>query len=133
MSLKISGKILLQDTACIKCDSIIKLYSKTDTVRCENCGAFYGSYNLNINEQEIEYTYDFSSFRCILSGIKKCENICPAPFMFCKEHTTDECFEKVNSELKYSEKRIADIKEKLERMEESKKNWIIKELSGIDE
>lgn len=123
----------MQDTVCVKCDSIIKLYAKTEAIRCENCGANYKSAGFDLNEQDIECSYEFNEFKCILGGIKKCENTCPAPFMFCREHTTDECFNKINSELQYAEKRFNDIKEKIERMEESKKNWIIKDLSRIDE
>jgi ribosomal protein S27E len=132
LSLKVSGRISMQDTDCIKCDNLIRLFARSDTIRCDNCGATYNFVDSTNGDQHIEFMYEFVEFRCVLGGMEKCHNPCPAPSMFCKEHVSDESFKRTNSELQYAEKRIGEVKEKIRRMEESKKVWIIQKLSGID-
>lgn len=134
MTLHITGRISLQDSKCEKCDSTIQVWKKTDSIKCKHCGALYEITSTDISSENLSFTYDFISFKCVHSDISgPCENSCPAPGMYCKEHVSDKSFKGAKDSIKYAEVRLQDAKDTLERMEESKKTWLIQEVSGLDE
>lgn len=136
----------MQDLICIKCDNAIRLYSQDESIKCGKCGkcgecgAYYVS-RLGSNQtvqvsasNEIEIEYEFVEFRCIQSDyFKLCSNVCPAPYMFCQEHTDDKNVDSAIRDVQYNEKRLQTSKDKLEKIYESKKIWLIGKLSGVDE
>lgn len=124
----------MQDSTCEKCGIEIQIWKRADTIRCKNCGALYDIISSELQDQHIDYVFNFIEFRCInVAALKDCDNACPAPGMYCKEHVSDTSFTSVRSSISYATQRLADAKEILERMEESKKTWLIQEVSGIDE
>lgn len=136
MSLSVIGKISMQSPECIKCGENIKLYARSNILRCESCGAFYEMQTQNLGDQHVEFTYDFKSYKCMNKVIfekDKCEEECPAPHMYCLNHLTDEHFTQARSGITYAEQRVEEAKDKVQRMEEAKKTWLIKEVSGIDD
>lgn len=134
LSLHIIGKIIMQDSMCIKCGTKIQSWVRSDTIRCKICGAIYEVEDSTVGDQTVEYTYKFVGFHCIhSSSLESCDNICPASHMYCKDHTSDSSFEAANNSIRYAEERLEIVKETLTQMEESKKTWLIQEVSGIDE
>lgn len=129
----------MQDPKCVKCNSNIKVYSYTNVggIKCPDCGAYYQLLNQNNNAQpgiDINFTYEFVEFRCIyVSYLNPCDNVCPAPEMYCQEHTSDKFIEEVQKEIVSNDKRLKESKDKLDKVYESKKTWLIGKLSGIDE
>ena len=131
----VMAKLSIQDTVCIKCDGRISLYARSDVIRCVNCGAFYKYIESEIKDQHIEYKYEFVEYKCIYShyGEAPCDNSCPTQHMYCKEHVSDEVIKKAESLIKYCEDNLDSAKDKLDRVLESKKIWLIKELSGLND
>jgi len=128
------GKIAMQDAQCIKCSESMKLYARSDVLRCDNCGSFYEQVGQQPGDQHIEFTYDFKNYRCThTTYMDKCENECPAPYMYCLEHLKEENFNEAKRIIVSAEERVEHSKEILSRMEEAKKTWLIKEVSGIDD
>jgi hypothetical protein len=124
----------MQDSMCIKCGTKIQCWSYRESIKCKCCGALYEIENKDVGDQEIEFTYKFLGFKCIYSSaLDSCDNTCPAPQMFCKEHTSDDSFAAAKKSIEYAENRLELAKETLNQMEESKKTWLIQEVSGIDE
>lgn len=133
MSLKVVGKIYPQDVHCIKCSEQIKVYGKPDEMSC-SCGANYSILKANIVDQQVEMEYKFMGFVCIYSSYSStCKNSCPAPNMFCKEHCSDEAIVSAKKDIEYAEQRVAQTKNKLASLEESKRTWLINQMSGLDE
>jgi len=88
----------------------------------------------DVGDHQIDFTYKFIGFKCVYSSaLEGCDNTCPAPHMYCKEHTSDASFESARKSIQYAENRLELAKETLQQMEESKKTWLIQEVSGIDE
>ena len=133
MSLKTVGKILTQDTNCIKCGSQLRIYGKPNEISC-GCGAHYGILCAEIVEQQVEMEYAFMGFICIHSTFSdSCKNSCPAPNMYCKDHCSDKAIESAKKEIDYAEQRVIQTKNKLAALEESKKTWLINEMSGLSD
>ena len=118
---------------CIKCAEPIKIYGRYDEVFC-SCGAHYTIMKAEIIDQQVDMEYTFMGFKCIYSSFSDhCQSPCPAPSMYCKKHCSDEAIETAKKDIDYSEQRLAQTKDKLYTLEESKKNWLIQEMSGLDE
>lgn len=134
MTLQVIGKIEMQCPICEKCGTKIQVWKHADIIKCKECGALYELITSKLQEQHIDYEFNFTGFRCInTSSLEACDNICPAPGMYCREHTSDESFVAVRSSINYAVKRLANAKENLDKMKESRKIWLIQEVSGIDE
>jgi len=139
--LTVTGKISMYDVTCIKCNGKISGYKILKEFICE-CGAKY-DVNLTGNpkvlmgpkgDPTVEYLYNFLGFVCIHSSYSdRCENICPASFMYCKEHSDESSMDDIKKSIVYAEGNLNKIKESFERMQESRKTWLIKKVSGIDE
>ncbi|KKL96795.1 hypothetical protein LCGC14_1840890 [marine sediment metagenome] len=133
MTLQITGKISLQSPICEKCGENIMLWAYSENISCTECGAVYHVSKSELKDQYMEYEFDFVEFQCIQKSItESCQNVCPAPSMFCKEHTSDESFKEAKNAIQYAMNRVATTKEKLKKMEESKKIHLIQKVSGID-
>lgn len=128
---------MMQTSTCIKCNS--RIHSKSNFrdigIQCSECGAHYELKEEDSLEGHIDYTFEYTGFRCIhkKSFSDPCQNTCPGPAMFCKEHITDKYFDKISEEISYAEQRLEEVKEELSKMNESKRIWLISEMSGIDE
>ena len=121
----------MQKACCEKCSNLIDFDS--DEVKCRECGAVYGIDSTEINEDEILKIYNFVEFRCMhRTYAESCNNKCLAPEMYCEEHTKDEDFISARNSLTYANDRVRVAGRVLERMEESRKLWLIKKVSGID-
>lgn len=124
----------MQKPECIKCGENIDTYSRSDVLRCDNCGATYESVAYQMGDQHVEFTYEFRAYKCMHSTLfDKCEAECPAPYMNCLEHLEEKHFNQAKSRIKDALEKVEQTKETLRRMEEAKKTWLIKEVSGIDE
>jgi len=122
------------DAMCIRCGITLKVYKQSAVIKCKECGAVYNLTERKLNDENVELDYDFAGFNCIHTTYDStCSNACPAAQMYCKEHTSDESFESAKSSIGYAEKSLEAAKDVLEKMEESKKTWLIQEVSGIDE
>jgi len=133
VTLQVIGKIAMQDPTCEKCGTKIQIWKYTDTVKCKECGASYKLIVSELHDLHIDYEFEFAEFRCVnVTTFANCDNICPAPEMYCKEHVSDVSFDAVKSSINYAVKRLSDAKDNLERMEESKKIYLIQEVSGIN-
>ncbi len=136
LALTITGKILFQDFDCVRCSHKIRLYNFDPTnIKCGDCGAVYILIDQKVQDgyKTVNFGYDFYGFKCIYSGIDACENLCPSPFMYCKEHCSDQSLERIKDDISFNMDKIKNLKNKLELMEESKKNWLISEVAGLDE
>lgn len=137
MTLKTTGKFLINSMVCEKCDcniSLSCLQEIPDNVRCPGCGANYKLSNRDENEEGIILEFDFSGFKCMhKEPFTCCDNDCPVQNMYCLEHTSDEAFENERKTIAYLEERLSERKSYLNKMEESKKIWLIQELSGVDD
>ena len=132
MTLQITGKINMQGTKCEKCGDVIHLWVYSNIITCGSCGSVYNVSSSFVEDQCIKYEFEFVEFKCMQKSISdSCQNPCPAPGMFCKEHTSDKSFKDADSALKYAKERLEAAKYKLETMRESKKTWLIQEVSGI--
>jgi hypothetical protein len=133
MTLYIKAKIVLQNAVCIKCDACISLYVRSDIIRCSECGALYELESSEIKDQYIEYKYAFVAYKCMHSTLyKKCDSECPAPKMYCKEHSNDEYIKTAENSIKFCEESSERAKNTLDRILESKRIWLIQELSGLN-
>jgi len=136
LSLTVVGKISFQDCKCLKCDNIIRMYNlNPNFAKCVQCGALYVLIGKQIDDgyKTVSFDYDFIGFECINSGINICSNLCPSSFMYCQKHSSSEVIEKIKDDIDYNTKRIKDLEQKLEQVEESKKTWLINEMAGIGE
>lgn len=121
---------------CLRCDakvSFIRL--PKDGARCSSCGAVYEYTKRDVGDKEVNYFFEFKGFNCINKEHFKdaCANSCPGPNMYCLEHLSDKAFEKAKDHIKYSEQRVEEAKSTLETMKESKRLWLVNEMSGINE
>lgn len=132
-----------QNIRCEKCDHNIYPKDNQTTIKCHNCGAFYalsGSVECSIDKVAI---FDFVEYKCLHRGLasdrssgnmyEDCNNTCPIAGMYCKDHCTEKDIESAKSSVSYAYKRLKDSEEHLDVLRESKKVWLIKEISGIDE
>lgn len=124
----------MQDTICEKCSEKIKFSDEAKAVKCGNCGGVYEMNNNAIEGQLVERTYEFTGFQCIHSTYaSKCQSECPAPGMYCKDHTSGDSFTSAEQTISYNQRRLEVSEEALEQMKESKRIWLIQEVSGINE
>ena len=126
----------MQDPKCVKCDAVIKVYSKQPNIKCAECGAYYVSsrqrYDITETDKDVEFVFEFKEFRCVhASYMNSCDNICPTLGMYCKDHTSDKFIDEVQREIVSNDKRLQDSKVKLDKVYESKRNWLITGISGI--
>ena len=130
--LTITGKINLLETTCIKCHCKIYGIKEPEKVKCANCGATYELTHTEAQAQQIFYEYDFIGFKCLHRDyLNFCDNLCPAPEMYCREHSEQKDIDKAEQTIKHIETRLDDAQRDLDRIEESKKTWIISDLSGV--
>lgn len=127
----------MPQTDCLRCDGKISVGRLAQGAKCSACGATYEYKKRDIGEREIDYFFEFRGFSCIRreSTFSRdgCNNVCPGPGMFCKEHLSDKEFSKAQDAIKYAEQRLDESKEALSRMNESKRLWLVNRMSGIDE
>ena len=124
----------MQDTICEKCRATIKIWTKSNKIKCRECGSLYELESSESGDQHINYVFSFVGFECIHSALSSaCNNLCPAPGMFCKEHVSDESFKAIENSISYVAQRLVTAEATLEQMKESKKTWLIQEVSGINE
>lgn len=135
MILHVKGKIVMERTACNKCSSELYFNQHDETARCKECGAVYQLAENQIDGEQISQTYEFMEFRCIYTSysLPQCNNVCLAPEMYCKKHLEDCDFKSAHDAINYAKDRLQVAEQTLERMEESKKIWLIQEVSGINE
>lgn len=134
MTLIAVGKISMPNIMCEKCGMTMQMYNYQPMLKCPSCGSMYKLESSVIQEGNVEMTYEFTEFQCLHKTYsEQCKNKCPAPEMFCKEHTSEAAFEEANKSVKYYQDLLAGAEEKLRKMEESKKTWLIEEVSGINE
>lgn len=123
---------------CARCNSAVNMLSPEHSDRyakCASCGASYGFTDRLLEDKEVRYTFDFKNYECIfkeLFGIS-CRGITLGPNMYCLDHLTDDFFTKARSAIRGAEQKIDEATETLQLMKDSKKLWLINEMSGIDE
>lgn len=138
MVLSAIGKIVMMNTVCIKCNSTISIFSgDRSSTKCLSCGAFYSKKlpPLSISDHsEVTIDYEFIEYRCMHSYFSDaCTNVCPAQSMFCEGHSDDRSINYAIQDVSYCEARLLEAKEKLSLINESKKTWLIANISGINE
>jgi rRNA maturation endonuclease Nob1 len=134
MNIHVKGKIVLDGIDCQHCNHKVLNGSLEETEICESCGARYKLVNVNINNNEPNSEYAFTGFNCIERGwLDKCHNTCPAPFMYCKYHSDDASIEKAKKAIDEAKCKVVEAEERLKVVEESKKTWMVTELSGIND
>lgn len=134
MTLTAIGKISMPNLMCEKCGCAIQSYNYSESLKCSSCGAIYETSGAEIKDGAVEIVYEFLAFQCLHATYNNpCKNVCPAPEMYCKEHTSDSAFDDANKNIKYYEDLMTAAQDKLHKMEESKKTWLITEVSGLNE
>jgi hypothetical protein len=134
MNIHVKGKITLNGAECQHCDNKILNKVLEDIHICNLCGAKYKVVNINLNNGEPGVEYTFIGFNCIeISYLNKCNNTCPAPFMYCQYHCNDESIRKTKRLIEEAKNKVKEAEDKLKAIKESKKTWMITELSGIDD
>jgi len=132
MTLQVTGKINMQSVECEKCGTVIQQWVYSDIITCSSCGAIYNVTQSELVDQYVKYEFEFTEFQCMHKTISEsCQNACPAPGMYCREHVSDDAFKEAHNSIKYAEERLEAANDKLELMKESKKTWLIQEVSGI--
>jgi len=133
MSIHVKGKIMLDGVECQHCKNKILNGQLEDIHVCNSCGARYKLVRTNFTNGEPNMEYAFSGFNCIERNyFDKCNNTCPAPFMYCQYHCNDDSINKAKRAIDEAKSKVTDAESKLKAVEESKKTWMITELSGID-
>lgn len=133
MSLRATGSITMKSVDCLKCDASIRVGAAADHIVCENCGASYKVVNRKLDVSEVIYDYDFNGFLCLNhSSYRPCFNACPAPYMFCEEHSDDKHIQDKQRDIQAAQKRLEEHKDLLNKIYESKKVWLTRKLSGLD-
>ena len=134
MNLVMRGKVSFPSAQCEKCGETIQLWICPEkTLKCMGCGAVYLVKRTEYVDQCVEFECEFTEFQCVKSGLaESCVNTCPAPDMFCKAHLTDECYNGVHSSIVYYNNQLAAYQAQLNKMDESKRVWLINEMSGLD-
>ena len=135
MTIETSGKISTQGCTCEKCGAVFNTNVKNNLIRCPVCGATYELESTEINDNEVKRLYNFVEFRCVrTTGFNVfCENKCLAPAMHCMGHLKDEDFADLRDYINRIKESVKEKEMVLEQMEESKKIWLIQEVSGIND
>ena len=136
--MKVKGSILLKTTECQHCSHPVFSASEAmpkNTI-CKKCGAKYEIVEVKTlcgeKDNDIEVEYNFEDFNCLELGFfNSCKNTCPAPYMFCKGHSSDAFIDNIKTQISKAGTRVIELKDKLELIQKSKKNWMVTELSGI--
>lgn len=130
--IKLRGTTYFNQAKCL-CGVSISSNNIMNSIHCRECGAFYNKIDLAVKDNGIEVSYEFEKYICIRPTYpEKCTNECPSPSMYCKEHLTDQYFEDARAEIERAEGTMLTSKDKIEKMNESLRQWKIIELSGIN-
>jgi hypothetical protein len=136
MSLQAIGNIVIKNVVCEMCLEKIFVKARSDTLKCDTCGARYQFDKSIVCDQHIEYEYNFVGFECLYDDIitgNKCSNLCPSMKMYCKDHSSQEYQRRAEYNIQLIEKRLRDAKTTLDNINESKRIWLIQEVSGLDD
>lgn len=118
---------------CEQCDTKVINDDLQTLGVCGNCGAQYKlqAYT-EMSDGKFEVEYNFIGFGCIEGSVfDTCYNTCPAPYMFCKDHSSEEAEKRIKQNIKNAEHNLEKIKDKLDRILESRKQWLVVELGGV--
>jgi hypothetical protein len=136
MTLVVESKTTISAGKCEKCEqSLWSDLSFNKIIKCNKCGATYKVMSEYCEKSNIKLECEFSEFRCTkleLDG-STCQNVCPAQDMFCQAHLSDSCYNSIKSCIQYYEDVVITQRKQLDKMDESKKIWLIQELSGLEE
>lgn len=133
MEIKITGTVYFGQLDCPNCSSPI-LFNGDIQIKCKKCGAFMQVKSTKIVDYKMECILNYDGFVCINSAYQNtCFNVCPAEYMYCKEHCKQENIDDQKKRIKSAEEDLSEQKEKLKLIEASRKTWLITKLSGIDE
>ena len=133
MSIIVNGKAVLDSFDCQHCKNKIFNITLDETCVCKTCGSKYKLIDLKISNQQISAEFEFEGFCCLEQGyINKCNNMCPAPSMFCMIHSDESSIKKTKDSIKIAEDAVERERNKLDLIIKSKKTWIITNLSGIE-
>lgn len=133
MNIHVKGKVILEGVECHHCKNTILDSYILNTEICKSCGARYDLISTNVENNLIDAEYIFGGFNCMEQGwLEKCTNICPAPFMYCRQHSNDDSIKKAEREIEEAKGKVDQAKSKLDTIRESKKTWIVTKLSGMD-
>jgi len=135
MTLIVESKTTISSGKCEKCEqSSWSNLGFNKTIKCNKCGAIYKVVSEHCRESNIDLECEFSEFHCTKTelGGSTCQNICPAQNMFCLKHLSESCYDLTKGCIQYYENIVATQKAELDKMDESKRLWLIQELSGID-
>src|SRR5271157_6380239 len=99
MTLTVTGKLVMTSVDCEKCKYSCQLWLCPEKdFKCVSCGATYKVVSRVDNSHGVTLECEFLEFQCIFSTtIENCENVCPAPDMFCKKHLTDAYYDIVKN------------------------------------
>ena len=134
MNIHVKGNIVLDGIECRHCKNKV-LGSVLESIGvCDNCGARYELLNTNLSNQKVTVEFKFEGFNCLeISFFSKCNNICPAPFMYCRSHSDDVSIKRAEGTVESAKKTVEKEKDKLNMIKESKKTWMVTKLSGIED
>jgi hypothetical protein len=131
-NIHVRGRVMLDAVDCQHCNSKIFNSSLENIEVCESCGAKYKLVTVNMSDNEPKAEYTFSGFNCIdRTYFSQCNNTCPAPFMYCQYHCDDDSIKKAEKSIDDAKEKVVEAEEKLKAVKESKKTWMVTELSGI--
>lgn len=136
MSIEIEGYFYFNTTKCQGCGADFTPKKVNAKIACPNCGASYKETIRNIDDSNgtLKMTCEFDGYSCTFSKYgERCSGKCPAPGMFCMTHCDDVIIEDIQKDIIYNDKKIEEAKARLQQIEESKKTWMITELSGLSE
>lgn len=133
--MEICGKIILEEFKCLNCGEIESFDKSVKEIRsCRECGALYRLTSLLTDaEYKVKVEYEMDGFLCLeQTYFNKCKNCCPAPYMYCKEHSSEEAIQKAKEDIESAKRALEKAENKLEKVEASRKNWIITDISGLN-
>jgi len=128
------------DADCLICSTSISIRDREEFIRCGECGANYILIPHILTADSPELTYTFDGHKCMYSSIggslpineRWCSEGCPTARMYCEEHCASSYIDNARGAVSYAQGRVVSAEEKLDKLEESKKIWLMRELSGID-
>lgn len=117
---------------CLKCGEQLRINGVPQRTSC-GCGAHYELVSSQIVDQYVQSEYDFKGFVCTFkSYTTACYNSCPSPNMYCRDHCSDDTVVSAKKDVEYAEQRVNEMRKKLDAIENSKKVWIISDMSGLN-
>jgi len=133
MIIKVEGKISLSAFNCFNCQAPIMLSNANAFEVCDDCGGKYKRTNVSFCNNKVEVEFMSDGFGCLEQGyFAKCNNSCPGPNMYCKEHSNDDALDRAKQALKSSEETVRKREDRIRQIKESRKTWAISKLSGLD-